>query len=153
MSKNKRNRYDRFESNDEQLNDISEKEFDETVLDPEPQEEESEETAQTEDPVEEAVAEAINKISEVENREPDGVRIPSMLNEPDHIGKNKRRVKSKRLRLRKEPSKIGDILEVLSEGDVVDIDSKFVNADWYKVVNEDGSERGYVMKTFVSEYA
>lgn len=153
MSKNKRNRYDRFESNDEQLTDISEKEFDETVLDPEPQEEESVETTQTEDPVEEAVAEAINKISEVENREPDGIRIPSMLNEPDHIGKNKRRVKSKRLRLRKEPSKIGDILEVLSEGDVVDIDSKFVNADWYKVVNEDGSERGYVMKTFVSEYA
>ena len=38
---------------------ISEKEFDETVLDPEPQEEESVEITQTEDPVEEAVAEVV----------------------------------------------------------------------------------------------
>lgn len=105
------------------------------------------------DAEEQILEDAISKTAEVkENYIPKEPRIPSMLKEPPKLEKTKRRVKSHRLRLRKEPSRIGDIVTILKQDDVIDIDISYKNPDWEKVVDESGNERGYVMKIYISPY-
>ena len=112
-----------------------------------------EETDISSDPVTEVLEETISKISAIEEYKEDGVRIPSVLKEPAHLEKDKRKVKSKRLRLREEPSKVGNIIDVLEEGTILTIDKSFKNDNWEKVIDETGNCTGYVMKAFVSNYA
>ena len=98
---------------------------------------------------EQILEDAVNKTAEIKAEEP---RIPSMLKEPPTLGKAKRRVKSNRLRLRKEPSRIADIVSILKQDEIISIDISYKNSDWEKVVDDDGSVLGYVMKIYISPY-
>ena len=101
------------------------------------------------DAEEQILEDAVNKTAEVKTEEP---RIPSMLKEPPTLGKSKRRVKSNRLRLRKEPSRIADIVSILKQDEIISIDISYKNSDWEKVVDDNGSVLGYVMKIYISPY-
>lgn len=157
MSRNKKrfSDYDKFdkvkEESEVQETDIFESES--TIDDSYDPGDDVEETDISSDPVSEVLEETISKISAIEEYKEDGVRIPSVLKEPAHLEKDKRKVKSKRLRLREEPSKVGNIIDVLEEGTILTIDKSFKNDDWEKVIDETGNCAGYVMKTFVSNYA
>ena len=98
---------------------------------------------------EQILEDAVNKTAEIKTEEP---RIPSMLKEPPTLGKAKRRVKSNRLRLRKEPSRIADIVSILKQDEIISIDISYKNSDWEKVVDDNGSVLGYVMKIYISPY-
>lgn len=55
----------------------------------------------------------------------------------------------KKLNIRKEPSRTGEIICEVSEGTALMIDPSEVNDDWFKVYTEAGVE-GYCMKKFVT---
>ena len=109
------------------------------------------------DPVEEALEEAIEKISDIADDKKEEVpkhrEYPSMLDKEKFLDRGKMRVKSKRLRLRKDPSKVASIVGLLEHGTIILIDNGFKNDSWCKVVDESGNEKGFVMKEFVSPYA
>ena len=116
---------------------------------------EKEET-EVSDPVEEALEEAIEKISDITEEKKEEVskhrEYPSMLDKEKFLDRGKMRVKSKRLRLRKDPSKVASIVGLLEQGTIILIDNGFKNDSWYKVIDESGNEKGFVMKEFVSPY-
>lgn len=55
----------------------------------------------------------------------------------------------KKLNIRKEPSRTGEIICEVSEGTTLMIDPSEANDDWFKVYTEAGVE-GYCMKNFVT---
>ena len=115
--------------------------------------EEEKEDISKEDPVEEAITEAITKIDEAQKKEEKEPRIPTMLNDPKYLDKGKMKVKSRRLRLRKQPSKTGDVAKLLEQDAIITVDNSYKNESWFKVIDDNGEEVGFVMKEFVSPYA
>lgn len=102
---------------------------------------------------EQILKDALDKMEKVkEIKVPREPRIPTILNDPDRLEKGKRRVKSTRLRLRKDPSRVADVVSLLEKDTVINIDISYKDSEWDKVIDEDGNVKGYVMKIYVTPY-
>jgi len=102
---------------------------------------------------EQILEDALDKMEKVKetkvSKEP---RIPTMLNDPERLEKGKRRVKSTRLRLRKEPSRVAGIVSLLEKDTIITVDISYKDPEWDKVIDDDGNLKGYVMKIYVTPY-
>ena len=102
---------------------------------------------------EQILEDALDKIEKVkETYIPKEPRIPTMLKNPDRLEKGKRRVKSTRLRLRKEPSRVAPIVSLLEKDTIITVDISYKDLEWDKVIDDNGNTKGYVMKIYVTPY-
>ena len=84
---------------------------------------------------------------------PKNREYPTVLETPKTLERNKRRVKARSLRIRKEPSRASNIIGLIKQEEIITVDLSFKNDDWCKIVDDSGNEKGYVMKDFVTPYA